>query len=377
ALRQALKGLFRPRNATRSITVTLSAALAVIFAITLVEKNLDASFIQSFPPGAPNVFFIDIQPGQKEDFSRSLALPADFFPVIRGTVSAVNGAPIDPEKERRSRGDNLGREFNLTYRESLLSDERIVEGKSLFRQDWSVPQVSVLDTVIKMDKMAVGDTISFRVQGIPVEARISSIRTRTSGGITPYFYFVFQPAALADAPQTFFCAARIDKSLIGAVQNRIVKRFPNVTVIDLTETVVVFGRIMARLSAIVRFFTSFSMVAGILIVISSVFATRYARTQEAVYFTILGARRRFVLTVFAAENLLIGLLSGVIALAISQLASLVICREKLEMSYHPYPLESLTLVLATVLLVICVGMAASLGILRQKPAGFLREQGDE
>src|SRR6185369_10470333 len=59
ALRQALKGLFRPRNASLSITVTLSAALAVIFSITIVEKNLDASFIDSFPPGAPNAFFID------------------------------------------------------------------------------------------------------------------------------------------------------------------------------------------------------------------------------------------------------------------------------------------------------------------------------
>jgi putative ABC transport system permease protein len=33
--------------------------------------------------------------------------------------------------------------------------------------------------------------------------------------------------------------------------------------------------------------------------------------------------------------------------------------------------------LATTLLVVCVGMAASISILRQKPATFLREQADE
>jgi putative ABC transport system permease protein len=377
ALRQALKGLFRPRNASRSIIVTLSAALAVIFAITLVEKNLDASFIESFPPGAPNVFFIDIQPGQKTDFAKALGLRADYYPVVRGTVSAINGESIDPEKERATRGDNLGREFNLTYRSRLLEDERIISGKTLFRKEWPVQQVSVLDTVLKMHKMAVGDTITFRVQGIPIEARIASVRTRTSGGITPFFYFVFPESILSDAPQTLFCAARIEKDRIGAVQNRIVARFPNISVIDLTETVTVFARIMARLSVIVRFFTSFSIVAGILIVVSSVFATRYARIQEAVYFTILGARRRFVLAVFAAENLLLGLVSGVIALAISQVGSLIICRKGLDMSYNPYPAESLFLVLATAVLVVLVGMAASLSILRQKPATFLREQADE
>jgi putative ABC transport system permease protein len=378
ALRQALKGLFRPRNASRSIIVTLSAALAVIFAITLVEKNLDATFIESFPPGYPNVFFIDIQPAQKADFARTLGMKADYFPIIRGTVNTINGEEINPDKERQARGDNLAREFNLTYRNDLLPDERMVSGKSLFRSDWgAVPQVSVLDTVVKMHKMRVGDTITFQVQGVPIEARISSIRTRTSGGITPYFYFVFQPSVLGDAPQTLFCAVRIDRENIGAVQNRIVSRFPNVSVIDLTETATVFARIMSRLSTIVRFFTSFSIVAGILIVVSSVFATRYARLQEAVYFTILGARRRFVLSVFAAENLLLGLISGVIALVISQVGSLLICKKGLDMSYAPYPGDSALLLLGTTVLVVVVGMAASVTILRQKPVVFLREQADE
>lgn len=376
-LRQALKGLFRPRNASRSIVVTLSSALAVIFAITLVKRNLDASFIDSFPPGAPNVFFIDIQPGQRADFAGLLGVAADYYPVVRGTVSAINGRVIDPEKERESRGDNLGREFNLTYRDALLADERIVSGKTLFRGDWPQAQVSVLDTVLKMRKMEVGDTITFRVQGVPIEARIASVRTRTSGGLTPFFYFVFPGSVLSDAPQTLFCAARIEKSRIGAVQNSMVSRFPNVSVIDLTETVTVFARIMARLSTIVRFFTSFSIIAGVLIVVSSVFATRYARIQEAVYFTILGARRRFVLAVFAVENLLLGLVSGLIALVISQVASLVICRKGLDLSYRPFLGESLLLVLATTLLVVLVGMAASISILRQKPVTFLREQADE
>jgi len=377
ALRQALKGLFRPRSASRSITVTLSAALAVIFTITLVEKNLDASFIDSFPPGAPNVFFIDIQPAQRAGFAELLGSQGEFFPVVRGTVQAINGQPVDPEKARAARGDNLSREFNLTYYDRPLGDERLSEGTTLFRQDWPEQQVSVLDTVLKMHPMQLGDTITFRVQGIPIQARIASIRSRTAGGLTPYFYFVFPKSVLADAPQTLFCAALIDKRRIAELQNRVVARFPNISVIDLTETATVFGRIMARLSLIVRFFTSFSMVAGILIVVSSVFATRYARLQEAVYFTILGAGRRFVLAVFAAESLLLGLVSGLIALLIAQVGSLVICRRGLDLEYRHYPVESFILVLATTLLVLTVGMGASLSILRQKPVSFLREQAEE
>ena len=377
ALRQALKGLFRPRNASLSITVTLSAALAVIFTITIVEKNLNASFSESFPPGAPNAFFLDIQPGQRTGFAALVGTQADFYPIVRGTVNAINGKPIDPEQERQARGDNLAREFNLTYYARLLPDERLIQGSTLFRKDWPEQQVSVLETVLKMHEMKLGDSISFRVQGIPVQARIASVRTRNGSGLTPFFYFVFPESLLGAAPQSLFCALRVENGQIAGLQNKVVARYPNISVIDLTETVALFGRIMGRLSIIVRFFTSFSMVAGILIVVSSVFATRYARIQEAVFFTILGARRSFVLTVFAAESLLLGLTSGLIALFIAQVGSLVICRKGLDLKYHPYLGWSLVMVLATALLVLCVGMAASVSILRQKPVSFLREQADE
>ncbi len=92
-LRQALRGLFRPRNPTRAIIITLSASLAVLFCIFLVEQTLDASFVASYPEDAPNVFFVDIQPDQVEEFRSALGEESEYFPVIRSTVAAVNGSP--------------------------------------------------------------------------------------------------------------------------------------------------------------------------------------------------------------------------------------------------------------------------------------------
>jgi putative ABC transport system permease protein len=376
-LRQAVKGLFRPGNATRSTLVTLTASLAVIFCITLVEKNLDTAFIQSYPPRSPNLFFIDIQPGQKADFTRELNIATTLYPVVRGSVIAVNGDPVDREQERRKREDNLGREFNLTYREKLLEDERIVSGSGLFRKDWQGLQVSVLDTVLKMRDMHIGDTISFRIQGMPLDARIASIRKSSREALQPYFYFVFPDGVLNDTPQTLFAAVRVNREGIAPLQNRIVAHFPNVSVINLTETITAYSAIMQKLSTIVRFFTFFSVIAGVLIIVSSVFATRYARIREAVYYTILGARGRFVLAAFAAENLCLGLASAVSALLLAQTGSWAICYFALDIPFQPCAGLSTLMALATTLLVIAVGLGASLSILRVKPALFLREQADE
>jgi putative ABC transport system permease protein len=376
-LRQALRGLFRPGNATRSTLVTLTASLAVIFCITLVEKNLNGAFITSYPPNAPNLFFIDIQPGQRTALARELGPQTLFYPVVRGTVIAVNGAAVNQEEERRKRQDNLGREFNLTYRQQLLDSEQIIAGNTLFRTDWSGLQVSVLDTVLKMRNMQVGDTVTFRIQGIPMEARISSIRTSSKETLQPFFYFVFQDQDLKDAPQTLFAALRVEKQRIASLQNHIVGLFPNVTVIDMTETAALFAGIMGKLSTIIRFFTFFSVIAGILIIVSSVFATRYARIREAVYFTILGARERFVLALFAVENLCLGLASALSALLLAQTASWAICRFALNVAWLPFAGISLTMILATSALVTAVGLGASFSILRVKPVVFLREQADE
>ncbi|MGB8426450.1 MAG: FtsX-like permease family protein, partial [Desulfobacterales bacterium] len=90
-VRQAVKGLFRPRSATRAIIITLSVSLAVVFTIYGVETNLDRQFVQTYPPDAPNLFFLDIQPDQQSDFDRTLGINTRYFPIVRARIVSVNG----------------------------------------------------------------------------------------------------------------------------------------------------------------------------------------------------------------------------------------------------------------------------------------------
>ena len=221
-LRQAIRGLFRRGNATRAIMITLTVALAVIFGDHLIERNLNATFVKSFPADSPNAFFVDIQPGQTEAFTKAIGQPIRFYPIIRARITAVNNQAIDRGRESEKRRDNLSRVFNLTYRETLLDDETLIDGDTLFRGDWNESQVSVMDTVVEMQAMKIGDRLHFKIQGVPLTARISSIRTRDNHSLSPFFYFVFPPAVLAKAPQTLFAAARVPADQMGPLQLKIV-----------------------------------------------------------------------------------------------------------------------------------------------------------
>lgn len=385
--RQALAGLFRPRNPTRAIIITLSASLGVLFCLFLVEQSLNASFVASYPEDAPNVFFLDIQPDQREAFRAALGEETPFFPVIRGTVELVNGEPPRRRADAPSAGepdepvedrDRRDFPFNLTYRDDLLESEGIVAGPGLFDPDFAGNQVSALDDVMDFARISLGDRVTFRVQGVPVEATVTSIRTQRGEGVEPFFSFVFPSAVLGSAPQTIFTGLRMDDpAAIPPLQNRIAGQFPNVSVINVAATIETFSGIAQRITNVIRFFTIFSIAAGLLIVVSAVFATRFARIQEAAYYKVLGAKSSFVLRVFTLENLFLGLVSGLLALGMAQVGSWLITRQLLNLEYRPFYLASGLMLLMTMLLVTAVGMAASAPILSTRPIYFLREQGGE
>ena len=377
AIRQAIRGLFRPRNATQPILVTLTASLTIIFAIFLIERNLDATFVEAYPQDAPNVFFLDIQRDQMELFAQLVDGPLAFYPVVRARLMAINGQAIDPAKERQRKSDNLARPFNLTYRHHLLDDEEIIAGKTLFTAGGGDFQVSVLDRVAEIGGIHLGDRLRFKIQGVPLEAVVSSIRTRTRESLQPFFYFVFPDAVLEKAPQTIFTALRVEPAEMAALQNRVVKTLPNVTVLDVSQSIRQIAGALTRFSEAIRFFTLFSMAAGILLVISSVIATRSARIREAVYYKILGARGRFVLYVFSLENVLIGGASAVGGLLLAHLISWVVCTTYFDIGYHLYPAVSLVGLVVGILTVVIVGLSASGSIMRRKPIQFLRAHAAE
>jgi putative ABC transport system permease protein len=379
ALRQAMRSLLRPGNASRAIIITLAAALSLLLTIHLVEANLNATFVASYPTDAQNLFCLDIQTGQKAAFTRLLPMPVELYPTIRARLIAINQTPIDRGRELAKKRDNLAREFNLTYRGELLADERLLAGPTLFRSQWSEPgvvQVSILDTVAEMGAMHLGDIVQFNIQGVPMTARVTSIRTRTRSRLYPFFYFVFQEEALARAPQTWFATITVDPATIPRLANTIVAAFPNISVINMAATAAHLGAILGRLTTIINFFALFTILAGGLIVVSSILATRLARIREAAYYIILGGTTRFVITVLAYENLLLGLGSSLLATILAQGASWAICRFLFDIPYAANGVANLVLITIATLLVMATGLISSVAIIRQKPALFLREQTD-
>ena len=377
AMRQAAKSLYRPGNSTRSIVITLTSAISVLLVIYLLKLNLFASFIESYPEGAPNLFCIDIQKGQEERFKAIIGEDARLFPVIRARLLSINEVLIDQKVEQQRRSDNLGREFNLTYRNTLLDDEVIASGDSLYGKGPLSPDVvpvSVLDDIADIGSIKMHDRLRFNIQGIEIDAQVTSIRTRTQSRLYPFFYFVFEPETLMQAPQTFFSALHLPREQIPEIMTAIVGELPNVSTINVAQMAEKLGRLMHRLSIVITFFASFSIMAGLLILISSIFATRLDRVRETVYYKILGGGSSFILRVLTWEHIILAVISAVIAVAFAEIATWLICRNVFDIVYHQYWTTAASTILISVMLVVVVGIVSSWSIIKQKPAVFLQQQ---
>ena len=380
ALRQAQRSMLRPGNAAKTITVTLSSALTLLLAIGLIQNDLRSTYISSYPEDAPNLFCIDIQKEQKDGFVELLDEGVELFPVIRARLLAINEDKVIREKELKKRGDSLAREFNLTYRDGLLGDEVLAEGQSVFGEkklDIGLVPVSLLDSVADMGEMGMGDILTFNVQGITIKAQVVSIRSRTKSMLYPFFYFVFAEEDLRAAPQTFFAALTVPSEEIGLIENKVVEKFPNISTINVAETAKELGRIMEKLSSVITFFSMFSIAAGLLILVSSILATRLSRIQEAVFYKVLGANSIFVWKVFVIENLILAVTSGVCALIVAQIASWTLCTFVFDIAHKPYLFFCFLLLLSSCLIVVATGIVSSLSIIRQKPGQFLQRKSVE
>jgi len=102
--------------------------------------------------------------------------------------------------------------------------------------------------------------------------------------------------------------------------------------------------------------------------------TRFQRVYEAAIFRTLGATTRKLAGMLAFEYGLLGVLAGLIAAAGASVLAWSLSRKLLNIPWVAAPGTTLAGVVLTGLLVLVVGVVASLEVLRQKPLSTLRSE---
>jgi putative ABC transport system permease protein len=367
---------------------TISGFIAIGLGSTLINliPQLQGSLLKELdrPAGGslPSFFLFDIQEDQVEDLTRLLtsmkASPQTTSPMIMARLTQINGAAFlrkeeneeNETREEQREQSSRNRGVNLSYRMNLAQGESVAQGK-FFTEPYSgkgTGEVSLEVNYAERLGIKIGDTLAFDVQGLKIEAQVSSLRQVKWNTFEPNFFIVLQPGLIDDAPKTFLMnIAELGLDQKVKTQQEIVKAFPNVSVIDVGALVAKVEAIIGQMAMILNVMAYLTTCTGLLVIYSIAQHQALARRWDHNLLKILGARFPDLLRASLLEFGSISGLAGSIGAAIGLIASYVIAKVLFKGVWDAQLALPAGLTLGLMTVCLATSWLATARILREKP----------
>lgn len=377
-LRHGIANLYRPGNQAQAAVVALGVGVMFTLTVFLVQHALVQQIRGSAPPGMANVFLLDIPGPQLQaltDLVRSQAgvkAAPDVAMAVAARITAIDGAPVE-----RLPLHDWGRRFLRTRSVTEVADRPpdtdILSG-SWWKPGDRAPQVCVTEEAARILNVRPGAVIEWDVWKHAVRTRVACIERSESVRMSARFEFLFSPGQLQGFPAIYYGSARVRPPDVPRLQRVVYERYPTVTVVNVADVMQVVEEVVDRIAMVIRFISGFTILAGAVMVASSVAGTRFRRMREVVILKTLGATRRRIAWIFTAEFLALGGVAGLMGSLLAAGFSALVLKRMLEIEFHPDPLWSGLPILLTAAVAVAAGWAASFRILGRKPLEILREE---
>ncbi|UOE52398.1 FtsX-like permease family protein [Mucilaginibacter sp. SMC90] len=379
--RQGFANLYRPNNQTIILIVSIGLSTMFICTLYFVQTLLVQQVNLSTSGNQSNMILFDIQSSQEKgvvQLTRQQGLPVlQQVPIVTMRIEQINGktaADLTKDTTIKIQHGVFAWEYRVTFRDSLTSSEKLLDGKWIGNADPSkeIP-VSVEENLSKRGNLKIGDKIVFNVQGVQMPAYVASIRKVNWGKVQTNFQVVFPKGILEDAPQFHVLMTHVPSNKVSAAfQQLVVRAYPNVSIIDLGLILSVVDELLSKISYVIRFMSAFSIITGIVVLIASVRISKYQRIQESVLLRTLGASRRQIFTITALEYWFLGSLSALTGILIAFAGTYFLAKYNFEIPYNVNVLPAVVLFLIVSLLTVVIGLLNSRSVLNKPPLEILR-----
>ncbi len=377
AWRYGLANVSRRGGSSVVQIVAFGLGLMVLLVLAVVRGDLLSDWRRSLANDVPNNFLINIRPEERKPLQdylsqHHLGSPA-MFPMVRARMTAINGTPAEALRLKGDTGRSfLEREQNLTWSAGLMQDNQLVAGHWWTPADYGKALVSISTEYQEALHLNLGDRIRFDVAGEALEVEVASIRKIRWDSFRPNFFLVFPPGLLDGTAGTYMTSIFLTPAERPALVG-LVRQFPTVSVFDVDAILRQIRDIMDRASLAVQYVFLFTLVAGVVVMLAAVQATRDERRYESAMLRTLGASRLTVLQGVAAEFCALGFLAGILAAIGASVVGMILARRLFSLEYRFDPwVWSIGLICGTLLVGIS-GTLATWRVVSTPPIVSLRE----
>lgn len=379
--RLAVAALHRPGAATGSVVLSLGLGLTLVVALAQVDGNLRTQLDKQIPDMAPNFFFIDVPNPDLDRFLGVLheAAPGGavvHVPMLRGRITALNGAAPDESKADPSARWVLSGDRGVTYAETPPENSKVVEGKWWPADYAGPPQVSLEREVARGLGLAIGDTIRVNVMGREITAGIANFRQVQWESLGINFVMVFSPATFRAAPHGQLTTLALKDGGDSAAESRVLRAvtaaFPTVTALRVKDAIDAAADMIRALTDGARLAALVAIVTAVLVLASALATGQTRRVREATILKVLGATRRRIVVAFAVEYGLIGATVALFGLLAGTGIAAYVVGSVMRLDFWPAALPALITAATALTVTIGVGLIGTLTALSSASARSLR-----
>ncbi|WP_394801763.1 MULTISPECIES: ABC transporter permease [Tenacibaculum] len=381
--RQSLLNLFRPNNQTMVLVLAIGLGTFLISTLYFTKDILLAKTSIENKKTDANIILMDVQSNQEtallNNFKSKGLEVIDNIPIVTMRMEKIRGKSVN-----EIRNDTtvkmpkwmLNREFRVSYRNTLSSTEELIEGEFTGKSEQGKPvNVSIADNLAKDAKLEIGDKVVFNIQGVLMETTIGSIRKVDWSSMQVNFMILFPTGVLENAPKFNVMTTYAPNEASSAeLQRDVVKKFPNVTILDLRQVFTIVEDILDKISWIINFMAFFSILTGFIVLIGSVRNSKYQRIKESVLLRTLGAKSKQILQITALEYVYLGLLGSLTGILLSLVGSQLLATLLFKEPFIPSLIPFLVFLPGITILVVVIGLSNLKSVLNSPPLEVLRKE---
>jgi putative ABC transport system permease protein len=376
SVRHGLANLYRPGNQSAAVLAALGTGVMLILAVYLMQRSVLTDLRETASPKLPNVFLIDITPdevaGVTEFFAHQpgVTQPLALMPIVVGRFASLNGTPVEQLK---------GRHFPRRWLEDaeLSWADKVPEGDKVTAGKWwtnsSAASIAIGQGAAERLHLKVGSVVSLEIGGVPRTLHVVAIYRADGEHMGARVSFMLPSAQLNTQPSTWYGGVHMAPDLVPTMERSLFQKYPTISVINIADMLDRIESVVDQITFVVRFLAGFSILAGLMILASSIASARFRRMREAVVLKTLGATRMRIVRTFSVEFSVLGFLAGAVGVVFANILTRIILH-KLEVAFRMNWPATLIALAGTAVLATATGWIASYRILGLRPLEVLREE---
>jgi len=308
----------------------------------------------------------------KDFFSHQAGVtqPLELAPVVPGRFLSISGRPV-AEMRGQHYPVRMLENAELSWADAPPPGDKVISGA--WWKPGGTDQIAVSEGTAQRLHLGVGSAIELETGETDHALHVAALYRADGEHLGARIDFVVPSALAAGQASTWYGEAHLDPRQIPNMERSLFASFPTVSVINIADVLGRIESVVDQITFVLRLLAGFSILAGLMILASSVASTHFRRVQETVVLKTLGATRMRIVRIYSVEFSVLGALAGAVGIVFANLLARVLLR-RMDVAFDIDWIAALVAFFGTAILATATGWIASYRILGLRPLQVLREE---